>query len=374
MADRPAALILAPECPYPAVGGGPLRTASLIEYLSQKYDVDLVVFQEQGQLVPAYASVIPLRYHSRSPFARVLRNASRFVRGVPPLNDRFAGYELPVKRPYDVAIIEHFWCAGYLDALNCGEVWLNLHNIESVLYRSSARSLVAPLMRRFASSSLKLERQLLPRFSGLLVTSEADAERVRRIAPGCRPIVFPNTIPQVPPQSRAKRREIIFSGNLEYEPNREAVKYFRQEIWPLLRSSNVTWRLIGRNPEGVRRFVKGDPRIELSGPVEDAISEIASAQVAVVPLRSGSGTRIKIIEAWAAGTPVVSTSIGAEGLPCRAGEHLLIANHPKSFAEAVIEVLESERVATALAGAGRSLYERELTWESAWRALSRVGL
>ena len=374
MADKPAALVLAPECPYPAVGGGPLRTASVIEYLSQKYEVDLVVFQEQGQPVPPYASVVPLRYHSRSLFARVLRNASRFVRGVPPLNDRFAGYELPIKRRYDVAVIEHFWCAGYVDALNCGEVWLNLHNIESVLYGSSARSLIAPLMRRFASTSLKLERELLPRFSGLLVTSEADAERVRQIAPDCRPIVFPNTIPAVPLQGRTKRREIVFSGNLEYEPNRQAVKYFRQEIWPLLRSFDVTWRLIGRNPTGVGQFVKGDPRIELSGPVEDAIAEIASAQVAVVPLRSGSGTRIKIIEAWAAGTPVVSTSIGAEGLPYRAGEHLLIADHPKSFAEAVIQVLESEQIATALTRAGRALYERELTWESAWRALSKVGL
>jgi glycosyltransferase involved in cell wall biosynthesis len=375
MADRPAALVLAPECPYPVIGGGPLRTASLIEYLSQKYEIDLVVFQQPDQPAPQNATVVPLRYHSRSAPARVLRNVSRFVRGVPPLNDRFAGYELPVRsRRYDLGVIEHFWCAGYASSLQCDRVWLNLHNIESVLYRSGARGFVAPLMHRFASSSLKLERELLPKFAGILVASETDAERVRQIAPACRPIVYPNTIPGVPVQSRVKRNEIVFSGNLEYEPNRDGVQYFRQEIWPLLRNFNVTWRLIGRNPEGVRGLVKGDPRIELSGPVDDAIAEIAAAQVAVVPLRSGSGTRVKIIEAWAAGTPVVATSIGAEGLPYRAGEHLLIADSPESFASAVIRVLESPGKARALAEAGRALYERELTWESAWKALSQVGL
>jgi glycosyltransferase involved in cell wall biosynthesis len=121
-------------------------------------------------------------------------------------------------------------------------------------------------------------------------------------------------------------------------------------------------------------LIKGDPRIELSGPVEDAIPEIASAQVAVVPLRSGSGTRIKIIEAWAAGTPVVATSIGAEGLPYRAGENLLIADSPEPFAAAVIRILESPAIASSISRAGRTLYERELTWESAWKALARVGL
>jgi glycosyltransferase involved in cell wall biosynthesis len=374
MADRPAALVLAPECPYPAIGGGPLRTASLLEYLSQKYEVDLLVFQEPGQSVPRGASVVPLRYHSRAAPARILRNVSRFIRGVPPLNDRFSGYELPVRRRYDLGVIEHFWCAGYSAVLPCERLWLNLHNIESVLYESAARGLMRPLMRRFASSSLRLERELLPQFSGILVTSGSDAERVRRIAPGCRPAIYPNTIPFVPAPSPAKRREIVFSGNLEYEPNRDAVKYFRKEIWPLLRKYDLTWRLIGRNPEGVRGLIKGDPRIELSGPVEDAIPEIASAQVAVVPLRSGSGTRIKIIEAWAAGTPVVATSIGAEGLPYRAGENLLIADSPEPFAAAVIRILESPAIASSISRAGRTLYERELTWESAWKALARVGL
>ena len=92
------------------------------------------------------------------------------------------------------------------------------------------------------------------------------------------------------------------------------------------------WRLVGKNPRAVRRFTAGDPRIEVAGEVEDAVEELARAEVAVVPLLAGSGTRLKILEAWSAGVPVVSTTIGAEGLPVRDGEHLLLADGAGAFA------------------------------------------
>ena len=115
---------------------------------------------------------------------------------------------------------------------------------------------------------------------------------------------------------------------MEYHPNRSAVRFFRREVWPLLRNRqpDLVWRLVGKNPDAVRAFTSGDSRIEVSGEVEDAVRELAKAEVAVVPLLAGSGTRLKILEAWAAGTPVVSTTIGAEGLPVRDGQHLLLAD------------------------------------------------
>jgi glycosyltransferase involved in cell wall biosynthesis len=113
----------------------------------------------------------------------------------------------------------------------------------------------------------------------------------------------------------------------------------------------------------------GDARIELSGPVEDAIRELASAKVVVVPLLSGSGTRFKIIEAWAAGRAVVSTSMGAEGLPVKQDENLLLADNPATFADAVTSLLTSAECRQRLGAAGRLLYESEYTWESAWKKL-----
>ena len=110
---------------------------------------------------------------------------------------------------------------------------------------------------------------------------------------------------------------------MEYHPNLTAVRFFRLEIWPRLRDRwpQLVWRLVGKNPKAVQRFTRGDPRIEVVGPVQDAVCELARSRVAVVPLLSGSGTRLKILEAWAAGLPVVSTTLGAEGLPVRDGEN-----------------------------------------------------
>jgi len=139
--------------------------------------------------------------------------------------------------------------------------------------------------------------------------------------------------------------------------------------WPRLR-----WTLIGRNPQAVTRYVAGALRVELRGPVTDAVAELAAAKVAVVPLLAGSGTRVKILEAWAAATPVVSTSIGCEGLPVTPGRHLLVADEPAEFAEAVSALLASERLRRQIGRAGRELYEREFTWEAGWRRLADSGL
>jgi glycosyltransferase involved in cell wall biosynthesis len=162
---------------------------------------------------------------------------------------------------------------------------------------------------------------------------------------------------------------VAFSGNLAYHPNISAVRFFHGEIWPLLRDRwpALTWRLIGKNPQAVEKLVNNEARIEISGPVDDAIRELAAARVVVVPLLTGSGTRFKVIEAWAAGRAVVSTSMGAEGLPARNGENLLIANDPRSFADAVSILLTSPDLRAKLGETGRTLFKSEFTWESAWQ-------
>ncbi|HYP13188.1 MAG TPA: glycosyltransferase family 4 protein, partial [Bryobacteraceae bacterium] len=110
-----------------------------------------------------------------------------------------------------------------------------------------------------------------------------------------------------------------------------------------------------------------------SGPVADAIEELSSARVAVVPVLAGSGTRLKIIEAWAAGTAVVSTPVGAEGLPGKDGDHLLMAGDPETFERSVSVLLATPTKAQAIAERARQLYEKELTWEAAWQALEECG-
>jgi glycosyltransferase involved in cell wall biosynthesis len=151
------------------------------------------------------------------------------------------------------------------------------------------------------------------------------------------------------------------------------VRHFAADIWPALRARwpALTWRLVGRNPQAVHGYLAGAPGIECTGAVDDAIPYLSAAKVAVVPVLSGSGTRLKIVEAWAAGAPVVSTTLGAEGLPARHGENILLADDPSSFAAAVSELLASAGERERIGRRGREQYERDLTWNSAWRALDR---
>jgi polysaccharide biosynthesis protein PslH len=384
---RAEALFLAPEAPYPVAGGGALRSASLLEYLALHYDVDVIVFRQPGAPDPAAlfppgrarrVTVLDLPANGRSLAARVLRNAARVARRAPPLVDRFSGFAADIARAvegrrYALGVIEHSWCAPYLEQLApvCGRTVLDLHNVESVWHRRCAEIEGGPAAmahRVFEEASRQLEQTWIPRFSEVLVTSDYDATLV----PSGRVTVYPNALPSIPRPAAGDEEVVVFSGNMEYHPNLRAVAFFRTEVWPRLRERwpGLVWRLVGKNPQAVRRFTGGDTRIEVTGPVEDAVGELARARVAVVPILSGSGTRLKILEAWAAGLPVVSTTLGAEGLPVRDGETVLLADGGGAFAGEVTRLLACTELRRSLGNAGRLLLEKEFTWETAWKKLT----
>lgn len=378
---REAALVLSPEAPYPLHGGGQFRTASLANFLATGYDVDLIVFREPGASDPRAllpdglfreVHVVELPFHSKTTAARVVRNAGRLLRGAPPLLDRFSTAHGQVGaflrgRRYGVAVIEHFWCAPYWTEVApvSDRTVLDLHNIESVLHARCAASTGSPEAlshHLFACAYRSLEEQWLPRFDVVLTPSEADGAIAARLA--ARVIVYPNAIPEQPVPRFPRDYAIAFSGNFEYHPNRGAVAFFVRDIWPALRSRHpgLEWRLIGRNAQAISRYIDGDPQIRATGPVDSGVGELGEVRAAVVPLLAGSGTRFKIIEAWAAATPVVSTSIGAEGLP---GGSLMLADTGRAFADAVSRVLTDEAWAASLASAGRAVYESQFTWPAA---------
>jgi glycosyltransferase involved in cell wall biosynthesis len=363
---RPRALFLTPEEPKVGSGGGGLRSASLLAYLQNRYDVQTVTFS--------------LRPHSKSAGARIWRNTIRLAKGRPPLFDRFSGYDNQIgaalRGPYIVGVVEHFWCAAYAPFLRscCGRLVLDLHNIESELARTHARAASWPASwasQRFAKSYQRLEREWLPQFDVILTASEDDAHRLKH--PDVR--VFPNALPEIPRPSVVEADAIAFSGNLEYHPNVEAVRWFRKRIWPRIRDRvpEIEWRLLGSNPEAVEAFTGGDPRVRVVGPVDDAVAHLAEAKVCIAPLLSGSGTRFKILEAWAAGRAVVSTTLGAEGLGAVDGEHLMLADDPDAFADAVLRLWNDAPSRARLGNAGRALYCERFTWPAAWKQLDEAG-
>ncbi len=360
------ATFLTPEEPKIGTGGGGLRSASLLAYLQNKYHVQTLTFS--------------LRPHSKSPAARIWRNAIRMIKGRPPLFDRFSGYEnqlsAAIKGRYALGVVEHFWCASYASLLrpHCDRIVLDLHNIESQLARTHARAARWPASwasEKFADSYERLEREWIPRYDVILVASEDDRRRVDH--PDVR--VFPNALPDIARPSVSEADAIVFSGNLEYHPNVEAVRWFRSQIWPRIRerNSDVEWRLLGSNPGAVAEYTGGDSRIRVIGPVDDAVAHLAQAKVCLAPLLSGSGTRFKILEAWAAGRAVVSTTLGAEGLGARDGEHLFLADSPDAFADAVLRLLNDASLRARLGDAGNTLYRERFTWTAAWRGLDESG-
>jgi len=391
--NKPRALFLAAEAPYPIIGGGPNRAASVLEYLARRFSVHGIFFREPGAPDPAAAippgrldraDVVQLPYHSKRLLARLLRNASRLARNRSPLIDRFSGFDAQIERflngqRYEAAFIEHFWCAPYVQQLRprAKRVVVDLYNIESAWHRSMAASESGALAwahGRFARAALDSERYWLPRFDRILVTSHDDAKLVREIDADVPITVYPNALPLIVPPPRSDRPEIIFSGNLEYAPNIQAVRFFHRNVWPALQSRwpQLKWKILSKNPGSVLDLAQRDSDIQITGFVENAVAVIAQAQVAIVPLLAGSGTRIKILEAWAASTPVVSTTLGAEGLQYRDREHLVVADDAESFTAAVSEMLSLPVHRERIGAAGRRLYEEQYTWQTAWKALDGV--
>jgi sugar transferase (PEP-CTERM/EpsH1 system associated) len=175
----------------------------------------------------------------------------------------------------------------------------------------------------------------------------------------------------------ARRGDIVFIGNLGYFPNVDAASWFATEAMPLInaRLPLTRFKLVGARPAGqLRRLAARLPQVDLIGQVPEVHSYLASAAVAVVPLRSGSGQQLKILEAMAAGTPVVSTSLSAAGLDAVDGEHLLIADDAAGMAGAILRLMSDPALGARLAKSARALVERNHTWDRSARDLERLWL
>jgi glycosyltransferase involved in cell wall biosynthesis len=164
---------------------------------------------------------------------------------------------------------------------------------------------------------------------------------------------------------------MVFTGAMDWLPNADATVFFVEQILPRIRkrlpSAHV--RLVGRNPDPalVRRLT--GPGVDFTGTVEDVRPELAAAALVVVPLRIGSGTRLKILEAWAMGKAVLSTSIGAEGLPAVDRESIILADTPEAFTDRAVELLEDRERSTALGVSGRRVALEGFSWKRIARNL-----
>jgi glycosyltransferase involved in cell wall biosynthesis len=165
---------------------------------------------------------------------------------------------------------------------------------------------------------------------------------------------------------------LVFSGALTYEANYDAMRYFLAEIYPLVRSMvpGVRLQITGRSSGIDLRALALDSSVVITGYLPDVRPVVAGSWVCVVPLRLGGGTRLKILEAMALGTPVVTTTKGAEGLEVVPGEDIIIADHPATFAAATADLLRDERLREKLARNARRLVKEKYGWEAIGQKLN----
>jgi glycosyltransferase involved in cell wall biosynthesis len=163
-----------------------------------------------------------------------------------------------------------------------------------------------------------------------------------------------------------ERSHLVFTGSMDWRPNQDALRYFIRDVLPLIRHAqpDVECTFVGRRPPKDIQRLGEIARVTVTGTVDDVRPYVERAAVCVVPLRIGGGSRLKILEAFAMGRPVVSTRIGAEGLDVVQGKHLLLADDPRQFAESVIDLLKNEQQSRLLGHESRKLVERQYGWDS----------
>jgi glycosyltransferase involved in cell wall biosynthesis len=253
-----------------------------------------------------------------------------------------------------------------------GKVVYDAHNAEAKLQRLAFRTDLGEPRRWPAAVYSLVQAGRLRRFERwaclsadvITAVSEADAASLRRLAPGRPVTVIPNSIDleqyQAPPPESVPPFDLVFVGKMDYRPNVDAALWFAGEIWPLVRRARplVTWAIVGQKPHPRLEPLRALPGVTITGRVEQVMPYVAGARVAIMPLRLGSGTRLKLLEAMAAAKAIVSTSAGAAGYPVQSGRELILADEPAAFAEAILRLLDDHTLASRLGIAGRELAAR----------------
>jgi sugar transferase (PEP-CTERM/EpsH1 system associated) len=307
------------------------------------------------------------------------------LRGVPHVLQTFILPEVQqaldalfAKHHFDAILYEGMYIADYRLPENV-LVILDEHNLEFELRLRTFQQERA-LLRKWYNwleghllKSAEIER--CRRADVVLMTSEREQTIMQQFLPTSKIVVVPNGVDNANfrPADRSKEVEnsIVFTGAMGYYPNVDAVRFFAHHCWPLIRARipSATWQIVGKNPMPEVLQLANVPGVTVTGEVSDTRLYLATASVAIAPLRIGSGTRLKILEAFAMQKAVVSSSIGCEGLAVEAGQHLLVADQPEAFAEAVIALLQQPEKRRELGRAGRALVEIAYSWEQCGKHL-----
>lgn len=385
-------LVVADEYPWPARSGYRQRLAWIVRTLAGHATVDFlaVVLNEQAGAEQPPAEV------------RLSRQAVVVAPVRPDRRAHFLWRWLTGRMPRDVlrrdwtgarAVLASWADAGYdavwfshapvyiaLRDLVAVPAIVDLDNLESSLLRYRRRSIMwagTTSVRRQLRAAVRgcadalderrwrrTERDIAQSVSAVVVCSQVDRDRLGHPAVWVVPNGYERS-PGLPDRSDSGSPIFVMVGLLTYEPNRDAARYFAQNVLPRIQRTypDARFRVVGRyGSEADVIDLRNEPGVEITGEVADVSGELAQARVAVVPVRFGGGTRIKILEAFAHRVAVVTTTVGCEGLDVESGTHLLIADDPSAFASACLRLVADGETRARLTTAAAELWERRYRW------------
>ncbi|MEQ1895168.1 MAG: glycosyltransferase family 4 protein [Planctomycetota bacterium] len=372
-------LFVCPFVPWPLVNGGKIRTYHLLRAAARECEVHVRVIQEPEPVLDAAAALeefaASVRFFERSRPGRIARWQ------LPKLERWFHSRALLEAVHADLASgdfklvhLDELLLARIVPDGRTIPVVQHHHKLDTVLYESL--SLRAGLEQRFDRWKLRrLEAESARRYRHHLLCSQDDADTLRARHGALDCAVVPSGFdperfqlgPNAPPRAAAR---LLFLGSMDYGPNVEAVLRFARESLPAIRAARpeTVFEIVGANPTAEVRALAG-PGVLVTGRVDTVQPYLARASALVVPLAIGGGTRLKIVEALALSTPVVSTTIGAQGLGLVDGTHLALADGGEAFARATLALLADPAHAARLAARGRTWVDEHYRWSVLGREL-----
>lgn len=378
-------LMLTPYLPYPPNSGGRSRTYNLVKHLREYYTITLVCFgrpEEQAFDLAPMRELCDLIVVDRAPSPGKLKAALLSFTSVQPVTMRLYHTaemerilaELLDRERIDMIHVESFYMLPNLPRDLPMPVLLSEPAIEYIAWGRHAK-VAKPWHTQVgvALEAIKMrfwEPRAWADATVVGVMSPIDQAEVKRVTPGVKTILTPNGVDveffHIDETIQRDNHTAVYMGDYKYFPNTDAVLYFVKEILPLVRRKRPDFELLllGKDapPELVMLSDDPDSGLRVAGLVPDTRPYLQGSAMFVCPLRSGSGTRFKLMESLACGCPVVSTTIGAEGLNAVDGKHMLLRDDPQRFAEAILALLDDPAHGAAIGQAGRQWVVTRHAW------------
>jgi glycosyltransferase involved in cell wall biosynthesis len=368
-------LFLTETIPAPLDSGGRIKTFHTLGVLSSRHEVHCHAFiREPGQrahaaMLEGRCASLMLHVVGRSTWreATIAARAALTARAYTLARHLHRSASQAIadharREGFDLVYCDHLSMAAYAQGLGLPVIY-DAHNVEwqLVMRHGDLLPWPGPLAARIEAARVRREEaHACARAALVLAVSDVDAHSLRRLAPGASVRVVPIAIDANAMPGRMLRPpgdQVLFVGGLHWPPNAAALEWFLERVWPDVIRTVPAARLtcVGRATPDQRRRLERVPGVQTTGGVVDVEPWFRQAKAMVVPLRSGSGMRVKILDAFARRLPVVSTSVGYEGIEANADQHLLAADAPDAFARHVVAVLRDESLAEQLAASARHL-------------------